>query len=271
MSMINARHLLPNHLYRSVEYSNFTTIIAMRGCPAKCIYCSVPGFCGNRLRKRSPQNVIDELKECFMKYGVKSFSFLDDTFTYDKQWVMDFCRMMVKTGLNKKMTWLCLTRVDNVDDELMKMLKKAGCYKIELGIESGSQEILRRIGKNISIPQIRKAFAIAKRNKMKTMAFAIIGFPLYATPYPGTPFYEYCMKRRLIIAKGWSDYVFLKKSMVRNEKDLSTKDILLLKKYIERSFYLRPSYMIKTIFYLITRTNSLKLVFERMLGFLKKI
>ena len=99
-----ARNLLPMEKYRSVVSSKFTTLIAMRGCYAKCNYCSVPFFSGTTIRRRSPKNIIQEMSECFNKYGTKHFSFLDDTFTTDKIWVHKFCNELKQSKLNKKIS-----------------------------------------------------------------------------------------------------------------------------------------------------------------------
>jgi len=290
-----ARDLLPNKKYRSIEFNSFTTIIAMRGCPANCIYCDVPSFCGKKLRKRSVDNVIKEIEECIQKYGIKSFSFLDDTFTYDKEWVAKFCDTMIRKNLNKKVKWICLTRVDNINLELLKKMKQAGCYKIELGIESGSPKILKKIGKGITIEHIRKGFEYAKQAGLTTMAFVMVGFPFeteediimtkdlvkeinplflqvsYATPYPGTCFYDYCRKNNLLLTNDFSQYVFLNKSVIKNENGLNTEKIIELKKDLERSFYLRPGYMVGSFFYLLKTSESLSLFLNRCLIFLRKV
>lgn len=290
-----ARDLLPNKKYKSIEFNNFTTITSMRGCPAHCVYCNVPCFCGKKLRKRSVDNVIKEIEECIQKYGVKSFSFLDDTFTYDAEWVARFCEEMVRKGLNKKVKWLCLTRIDNISLPLLKMMKQAGCYKIELGIESGSPRILKKIGKGISVEQIKKGFKYAKQAGLTTMAFVMVGFPFeneediilteklvkevnpsflqvsYATPYPGTYFYDYCKKNRLLKTDDFSKYVFLNNSVIKNEKGLSTEKIIELKRGLERSFYLRPGYMVRSFFYLLKTSESLSLFLNRCSIFFKKV
>tara|TARA_Y100000310_G_scaffold295590_1_gene327107 strand:- start:757 stop:2220 length:1464 start_codon:yes stop_codon:yes gene_type:complete len=290
-----ARDLLPNEKYKSIEFDNFTTIIAMRGCPASCIYCAVPSFCGKELRKRGVKNVIEEIEDCIQNYGVKSFSFLDDTFTYDVKWVEEFCNKMEEKSLNKKVKWLCLTRVDTISLPLLKKMKSAGCYKIELGIESGSPRILKEIGKGITVEQIKEGFEVAKKAGMVTMAFAMVGFPFetekdilmtkdliketdpsflqvsYATPYPGTSFYEYCKKNNLLATNNYSKYIFLNNSLVLNENGISTKQITKSKRDLERSFYLRFNYMVKSFFYLLKTSENLSLFLNRSLTFLRRI
>ena len=214
-----ARNLLPMEKYRSVVSSKFTTLIAMRGCYAKCNYCSVPFFSGTTIRRRSPKNIIQEMSECFNKYGTKHFSFLDDTFTTDKIWVHKFCNELKQSKLNKKISWMCLTRVDNIDEDILKNMKSSGCIKIEFGIESGSQKILDFSKKGLKKEQIRRAFKLAKKVGLPTLGFLILNMPLetsntikeskkfvmeldpdflqisFATPYPGTDLEKFAKKK----------------------------------------------------------------------------
>jgi len=265
-----ARHLLPMKKYRSVVSDKFTTIIAMRGCYAKCSYCSVPFFSGSVIRRRSPKNIVEEMTECFDKYGTRHFSFLDDTFTTNKSWVHEFCRTLKESRINKKITWMCLTRVDNIDEKLLQDMKKSGCIQIEFGIESGSQEILDFSKKGIKKDQVKQAFRLAKKIGLPTLGFLILNMPLeteetieqskefvleldpdflqisFATPYPGTDLERYAKENSLWIDPDWANFLFLNNITMEN-KQLPKSEIIQLKKDIEKAFYLRPSYLIKLI------------------------
>ena len=218
-----ARHLLPMRKYRSVVSNHFTTIIAMRGCYAKCNYCAVPFFSGRTIRRRSSKNIVQEMIECYKKYGTRHFSFLDDTFTTNIKWVHEFCDEIMNSILNKKITWMCLTRVDNVNEEMLQHMKNSGCMKIEFGIESGSQKILDFSKKGLKKDQIKKAFRLSKKVGLPTLGFIILNMPLetketikqtkkfvldldpdflqvsFATPYPGTDLEMYANKNKLKI------------------------------------------------------------------------
>lgn len=268
-----ARHLLPMDKYRSVVSDKFTTMIAMRGCYAKCNYCSVPFFSGSVIRRRSPKNIIGEMIQCFNKYGTRHFSFLDDTFTTNKVWVHEFCSDLKKSKLHKKITWMCLTRVDNIDEYLLKDMKESGCIKIEFGIESGSQEILDFSKKGLKKNQIKRAFRLAKKIGLPTLGFLILNMPLetketiaqskkfvmdldpdflqisFATPYPGTDLETYAKDNNLWMESDWSKYLFLKEVTMEN-KSLSKIEIIKFKNDIERSFYLRPKYFFKLLKFL---------------------
>jgi radical SAM superfamily enzyme YgiQ (UPF0313 family) len=273
-----ARHLLPMEKYMSVVSSRFTTMIAMRGCYASCNYCSVPFFSGRLIRRRSPENIIQEMVLCSKLYRTRHFSFLDDTFTTDKRWVHDLCKALRSKGLHKRFTWMCLTRVDNVDEALLRDMKSSGCIKIEFGIESGSQKILDFSKKGINKDQIRRAFKIAKKVGLPTLGFLIVNMPLeteetikeskefvleldpdflqisFATPYPGTDLEKYAKENNLKIEKDWSKFIFLNEICMENE-NISKKRLLQLKKDIEVSFYLRPGYLVKMLLFAINNAS----------------
>lgn len=276
-----ARQLLPNRLYRTPESSRMTSLIAMRGCPAQCIYCAAQGVAGRKLRKRSPENVLKEMELCFLAYGVRFFAFLDDTFTFDKEWVHNLCTRIITAKLNRRIRWSCLTRVDNVDLGLLKHMKAAGCLKVEFGIESGSPEILAALKKNISVAQIKEAFSLAKQAGLLTFGFAMLNAPgetaetiaqtkklilqvdpdflqlSFATPYPGTELFSLCKRQDLLSTEDWSRYIFLNHQVIKNR---SLPEELLQKKMrqIQAAFYLRPGYILKMILFMLRRPGSIK-------------
>lgn len=276
-----ARDLLPNHLYRSPDSKNFSCIIAMRGCPARCIYCAVRKIAGSKLRKRSPKNVVDEIEECYRKYNANFFSFLDDTFTYDKEWVKNLCDEIKNRGLHNKIKWICLTRVDCISEELVRKMKEAGCYKIEFGVESGAPEILAYIKKGIKLEQVKKAFQIAKKLRIKTMAFVMLNAPIetldtiektkrlifelepdflqiaYMTPYPCTELSDECNRKGLVKTRDWEKYIFLNNVIIKN-KNLSEEELRRAKRDLERSFYLRPKYLIRRAVSIIRKEEDIK-------------
>lgn len=278
-----SRHLLPNRLYKTLDSSRMTCIIAMRGCAAKCIYCAVEKVAGRRLRRRSPSNVAKEIESCFYNYGIRFIAFLDDTFTFDKTWVHKFCDEFMRTGFYKDIKWSCLTRVDNVDLDLLKHMKQAGCVRVEFGIESGSQKILDFLKKGITINQVKEAFGMAKKVKLATFGFAMLNTPLetretiaetkklimdlgpdflqlsFATPYPGTELFEVCEKKGILISKDWSKYIFLNNQLIRN-KELSEDELKKCMWDIQRSFYLKPKYILKMLVYMFKNIEAIKTI-----------
>ncbi|MDI6784784.1 MAG: radical SAM protein, partial [bacterium] len=171
-----SRHLFDNRLYRSPENGEFITVIqASRGCPARCIFCSAPVVAGHKVRMRTPENVAAEVAECVTKFGIKNFLFNADTFTWDKDWVNALCQKLV--SMNLGIRWGANSRVDTVDLEMLRWMKKAGCWVVGYGIESGNQEILNKMKKGITLDKIRSAIRLTKQAGLKTHAFYVFGLP----------------------------------------------------------------------------------------------
>jgi len=258
-----ARRLLPNARYRTIDASPMTCVVAMRGCPAGCTYCSVPELAGTAVRRRSPEHVAAEMERALTRYGVGYVSFLDDTFTTSRAWVLELCEAMRAARLPGRVAWSCLTRPDRVDRDLMAEMKAAGMTRIELGIESGAPEILERLGKGVTLAQIRGAFAAARQLDLATVGFAMINTPgetpqqlqqtaeevlrldpdflqlSFCTPYPGTALYDECDRRDLLTTRDWADYRFLRTPVIRNDH-LTAAELSLHHAAMLRRFYLRP-------------------------------
>ena len=150
-------------------------IITSRGCPASCRFCSSPLFWGHALRFRSPRAIVDELRAIRDRYGLLYFSLRDDTFTADRQRVLEFCRLLVEERLY--IVWNCQSRVTSVDGEMLGWMKRAGCECVQYGVESGSERILKSLGKRIAPPQIRQAAAATRRAGLHFSIYLITGVP----------------------------------------------------------------------------------------------
>lgn len=146
-----ARHLIID--WKSCPPEALGNIFATRGCPYSCVFCASNKVWSRRVRYRSATNVISELQQLRQKFGVRQFSFEDDSFTVNKKLVSDFCNTLIKEGF--KIRWRCETRVDLVTKDLVEQMKKAGCEEIFLGLESGSPETLQRIKKGITVEQLK--------------------------------------------------------------------------------------------------------------------
>ena len=260
-----ARDLLPNQKYSApfARHAPFGLIVTARGCPFKCVYCATRVYYGNTWRPRSVESVCAELKEMGEKYDLRDIGFWDDTFTIKRERVIAICRRMIEEGLN--IEWICLSRVDTVDPEMLEWMNKAGCYQIQFGVESGDEEILRRLGKNITLEQIKNAFRWSRDAGIYPAAFFMLGNPgeteetvkktidlaleipaSYAsfninTPYPGTELFE-GMKNEL--KEDWSRF---------DAKHTSYQigfDEKSLEKYIREAyhrFYYRPGYILRVL------------------------
>ncbi|MFZ2956014.1 MAG: radical SAM protein [Candidatus Ozemobacteraceae bacterium] len=186
-------------------------LLTTRGCPYSCSYCGCNLIFGRKLRYKTLENVEKEVKYLKENHGIEGFWLIDDTFTVNKAHVEGVSRILKKYG----MVWACQSRVDTINEEMIKMLKDAGCVQIDFGVESGSQRILDEIiGKGISIDQVINAFRLAKQYNIRTFANFMVGLPTetyddlqktrdladkidadeyifsIATPLPGTKLYD---------------------------------------------------------------------------------
>ena len=150
-------------------------LITSRGCPAACTFCSSPLFWGRSLRFRSPRNMVDEIRAVRDRYGLIYFSIRDDTFTADRQRVMEFCRLLLTERLF--ILWNCQSRVSAVDEEMLLWMRRAGCDCIQYGVESGAPAILKTLGKRISTDQIVRAAEATRRVGIRLSIYLMTGIP----------------------------------------------------------------------------------------------
>jgi radical SAM superfamily enzyme YgiQ (UPF0313 family) len=217
-----------DHITRRIETY---PIFSSRGCPNNCIFCC--RILGNRIRVRSPKNVMDEIKHAISKFRPKMIDFADEIFTFPKERASAICDLMISEGLNKAIKWTAQSRVTGVDQELFDKMKEAGCVNVDFGIESGNPDTLRRIRKGITTVAASNAIMAAKKAGLKTGSYFIIGHPFETTetirdtiqfaaklntdtvsfgimvPYPGTEVYEMAIKREggyRLISEQWQDY-----------------------------------------------------------------
>ncbi len=214
------------------QKSPFYYVLSTRGCPHQCAFCMT--ILGKKQRKRSPENVVDELEWLWNTYKVDQMIFLDETFTLDRKRTDQLLGMIIDRGLDRKMKWVAQTRVDRVDEAICRRMKESGCYKIEFGVESGNQKILEIIKKGITLRQVEEAVRSAKRAGLQVGCSFILGHP-YETretaqdtinfivrlnpdiisigimvPHPGTRVYEMAQRGEgnyRLIAAHWSEYV----------------------------------------------------------------
>ena len=174
-----ARHLLPLELYdRTIEYLDAKPADVMsisRGCVFNCGFCETRKLWGNVCRGFSPQRVIGEIQDLQKRYGTKGIYFINDNFTLRKKETMELCNLMIENKLD--LEWVCDTRVDLVNDELLALMSKAGCKTIWFGVESASPKILQRIGRNTTPEQVEKAFKLCKKYGIKTACSFMLGLP----------------------------------------------------------------------------------------------
>lgn len=172
-----SRELFDNDSYkryyrRSFGYST-TSIMTSRGCPFRCDFCSRPVF-GNRFRARTAMNVADEVEEV-QGLGYDRVWFADDCFTFDRSRLLRICDELISRRI--RVGWECLSRVDTVDLEMAKRMKRAGCVRVFFGIESGNDMILEVMKKQATVKQAREAVDVFRKAGVQTGAFFILGYP----------------------------------------------------------------------------------------------
>jgi len=161
-------------LHKTNKWFTFAHIALTRGCPANCCFCGSPGFWGRRVRFHSTDYFVGQIRRLYRR-GVRFFFVSDDTFTLSKRRVIDICRRLVDLGLD--IGWAAISRVDTVDEPVLRWMRRAGCIQVSYGVESGSEEIRARLAKNITTADIRRAFALTRRCGIMPRAYFIYGSP----------------------------------------------------------------------------------------------
>lgn len=159
----------------NTDYLDIGYVITGRGCPFSCSYCASPQIWQRTTRFRSVSNVIEELVYLKKKFDSSLVHFADDTFNLDKRRTKEICQRIIDDGL--KLKWVCDARVDNLDKELVSLMVEAGCIRIKLGVESGSDQILKMIRKGFTTEIIRRGVALIKECKLPLTIYLMVGFP----------------------------------------------------------------------------------------------
>lgn len=152
-----------------------TFIITSRGCPHRCIFCSSSSFWHKKWRCRSPENVAEEIKWLYHKHNVRAFIFFDDNFTVNEERSIDICRRIIENNLQIK--WTTSSHVNHITRDLLRWMKKAGCYRIDFGVESGSPEILEYIRKKQTVDRIKKTFELVHSEGILPRPYLLVGCP----------------------------------------------------------------------------------------------
>jgi radical SAM superfamily enzyme YgiQ (UPF0313 family) len=225
-----ARHLLPLSKYRALSAP--CNLITSRGCPYGCIFCSGRRMFGRKVRFRNPKLVVDEIEHIHKELGFEKINIVDDTFTVNHRHARDICDEIIRRNLH--IQWTIFARVDTVTQDLVELMKEAGCSYLLFGVESGSQKILDTIKKGVSVDDVRRGVKVATEAGIKVFASFILGLPgespvtarqsidLAAelrseydakygfhllSPLPGTELYENAEEYGLrILTRNWAKY-----------------------------------------------------------------
>jgi radical SAM superfamily enzyme YgiQ (UPF0313 family) len=268
-----AYHLLPLDKYKlhpphGREYP-FMALLASRGCPYNCIFCSKSVF-GSKFRGQSPERIVDEIVYLKERFGIKEIAFYDDVFTLKQKRIMQFVKELKERNLD--IPWTCEARVNLVTEELLREMKKAGCYMVAYGIESGNQMILNNLRKKITIEQIKSAIEATRKAGIQSVGYFMLGSPgetpetirqtidfaksldidfaqfSVTTPFPGTDLYDLYLSSGNKNTK-WDDFIYASlkspSAPVFETESLSKEDLREWNAKAYREFYLRLSYIWK--------------------------
>lgn len=241
------------------------SVVLTRGCPNRCHFCDRSVF-GNKVRSYSPAYAVDMIKDLVLHYGVREILIEDDTFVISRKRVKDFCEKLIDERID--VTWSCLGRADRVTPEILKLMKRAGCWHISYGIESGDQKILDAMQKGEDLNQIEQAIQWSRQVGLKTKGFFMVGFPgetesslkltkelilrlplddisiMQLTPFPGTAIYANAAKfgtfecdwRKMNVL----NTVFIPHGFTKQDIEKARAEML-------KAFYFRPSVVLKKL------------------------
>jgi len=230
-------------------------VMTSRGCPMPCIYC-VRTF-GRQLALRSAENVLEEIAGLVHGHGIRNIRFMDDTLAVSRDRAERIFTGLIERGLD--INWTCLTRLDTLDADLLALMRRSGCRRMYLGIESGSQRVLDRLRKRLTVDQVERQVRLVRRAGIEASAFFIVGSPgetesdlgrsialakrldvdyiivTQIQAWPGTDLWEQ-----------WKDRVRFSLFPFRLEWD-ERRDLAAWERRFYREFYLRPSYILRRL------------------------
>jgi radical SAM superfamily enzyme YgiQ (UPF0313 family) len=167
-----ARDLVINCDYDIYRNHNISTT---RGCPYTCSFCADRRFWDGTVRRRSVENVIQEIKLLKKQYKVDSIDFVDGTFTYDRKYLETFCRTLINDRVD--INWGCTARYDNIDENLLKLMKQSNCYGLYFGLESGSERVLKSMDKKLSLANVIRVSEMVRDSGITCISSVILGLP----------------------------------------------------------------------------------------------
>lgn len=262
------RSLMRNDLYiHPGTKKPMATIQTARGCPSQCMFCLTPEISGKRVRFRSPQNVLDEMIECYEKYNIDTFFMKADTFTINPEWTKEMCELIIGSSLYGKIGFTANSRVRPLSKETLELMKKAGCFLVAFGFESGSDKMLKTMKKGATVAENLQAAKWCHELKLPFWGYFVIGFPwetredilmtkklihqtdpdfievTIALPFYGTPMYQVCKDNDLLAESVLGSDFF--HSSAKGTMHLSIDEVMKLRKNILLGFYLRPKYILR--------------------------
>ncbi len=289
--------LLPIHKYRvSPDMrtgDKVGVLITARGCPFNCIFCSSVLLTQRKYHMHSIERVCKEVERFIQDYGVNQLFIVDDNFGVNKRRSKELCREFIHRGFHKKITWWADARVDCVDEELLTLMKEAGCSIISYGVESGSQRLLDYIKKGITLEQVRETVRITKKVGIDIRATLILGLPTetreeslqtiefakelkiaqvrfaLATPFPGTQLYDIAREEEGFTSDDWTSFSlmsgYVSDTPIYVPKGRDGKELTQLQRRANMYYFFKP----RTIMVYLRRINSFSAFRDISLGALR--
>jgi len=269
---IPARDLVDLTLYKphafNTRQGRTATIITSRGCPFQCTFCASKVTLGGVFRARSAESVVGEIKHLVDQYSVNHILIQDDTFTYDMSRAKDICRKIIDSKL--KIEWFCFSQVTKVDEELLDLMKQAGCYSVGFGIESADKEVLKLMKKPINSEVSERAIGMAKKKGLNVQAYFVFGskgdskesiektinFACKTSPtlaffnkvvaYPGTAMFDDYFGNDYENVT-WKDFVPMGVNVIMSNEQLTKRQLQGLIYKANLKFYFRPTQLFKIL------------------------
>lgn len=264
-----ARDLFDTNRYglnvnRRTTSAKSTTMLTSRGCPYGCIFCSKSIY-GRHFNQRSVGNVIEEMK-LLEREGYGEVLIVDDTFTVNRTWVLEFCKLFIKENIS--LQWNCHARVNTLDEEVVRAMKEAHCTGMAFGIESGNEKILKSIDKQITLGQARSAVRMCRKHGITSLCSYIFGHPgdtwqsvndtlraaleidsdyanfCVLVPMPGSRIFDDLVENKKVDLNNWDRYLAHAKEVQNSSLcELTPEQLQKFQKHAFRSFYFRPSFI----------------------------
>ena len=245
----------------------FLLVGTARGCPFQCTFCADSAYYGKKLRMRSPGSIVSEMERNIAEFGVEDFLFWSESFTLNREFAVAVAQEIMHRGV--KASWVCNSRVDHVDGELLRLFKAAGCTMVGYGVESGVQRVLDRAKKGVTVEQTRKAVKATRAAGLDVVAHCVLGLPgetgetvretiefvkhldldfaqfYCAVPFPGSELYGEASGEGWISTGDWS--MFEQNYSVLDTPGLAADEVMRLRRVAYREFYLRPRVILRTL------------------------
>lgn len=287
------RTKVKNHLYlpNLNDYVSLpsTNISSSRGCPFRCTFCSRTGArLLQTINLRSAENVFEEIVLCVEKFGIHDIRFPDDTFTFSRKRTIQICEMLLRHKI--KINWSCYSCPNEVDPELLKLMRRSGCYLIKYGIETSDDSVLQAMKKGFTIQDARQAVKWTKEAQIECFSGWIIGLPgqteedidrvidfaIKISPdisvfaslamFPGSSLFDEYRKENKLLHFDWDRYLDTGTDVFKGELSGPILEQKVRKAF--RRFYLRPSYVFQKLIRIFVSGHPIREIRNIVFGFI---